>query len=76
MIMDKEFHDQDLLESLQNKYQLFVDSSEGEIGVYLVLSKSDEVVNNLETLNSINKTNHLFKKNLSMMSNIVNSSTK
>lgn len=74
--MDKEFHDKDLLESLQNKYQLFVDSSDGEIGVYLVLSKSDEVVNNLDTLASINKTNHIFKKNFSMMSTIMNVSTK
>src|SRR5688572_7110670 len=38
----KEEYDQSLLDSLEKKYQLFLDSPNGEINVYLVLSKNDE----------------------------------
>ena len=38
----KEIFDQSLLDSLEKKYQLFLDSPNGEINVYLVLSKGEE----------------------------------
>jgi hypothetical protein len=44
----KEEKDQSLLDSLSKKYQLFLDSPNGEINVYLVLSKNDKE-NKMET---------------------------
>jgi hypothetical protein len=38
----KESYDQSLLDSLGKRHQLFLDSPNGEINVYLVLSKNDE----------------------------------
>jgi hypothetical protein len=38
----KDVYDQTLLDSLEKKYQLFLDSPNGEINVFLVLSKFDE----------------------------------
>jgi hypothetical protein len=32
-----------LLESLENKYQIFLEAPEGEINVYLALNKNDEL---------------------------------
>jgi hypothetical protein len=45
MMSGKEIYDQSLLDSLEKKYQLFLDSPNGEINVYLVLNKDDEVKN-------------------------------
>ncbi len=36
-------YDSLLLESLEKKYQLFIETPEGEINVYLALNKNDEV---------------------------------
>ena len=41
----REEYDQSLLDSLSKKYQIFLDSPNGEINVYLVLSKSEETDN-------------------------------
>ncbi len=41
MLSGKEPYDQSLLDSLEKKYQLFLDSPNGEINVYLVLNKED-----------------------------------
>ncbi len=38
----REEFDQSLLDSLSKKYQIFLDSPNGEINVYLVLSKNEE----------------------------------
>lgn len=38
----KDNYDQSLLDSLEKRYQLFLDSPNGEINVYLVLSKIDD----------------------------------
>lgn len=38
----REEYDQSLLDSLSKKYQIFLDSPNGEINVYLVLSKNEE----------------------------------
>lgn len=38
----KDPYDQSLLDSLEKKYQLFLDSPNGEINVFLVLSKVDD----------------------------------
>lgn len=38
----KEMYDQSLLDSLEKKYQLFLDSPNGEINVYLVLNKEED----------------------------------
>lgn len=36
-------YDNLLLESLEKKYQLFIEAPEGEINVFLALNKNDEV---------------------------------
>lgn len=36
-------HNKLLLESLEKKYQIFLEAPEGEISVYLALNKNDEV---------------------------------
>ena len=41
----REEYDQSLLDSLSKKYQIFLDSPNGEINVYLVLSKNEEADN-------------------------------
>ena len=38
----KDEYDKSLLDSLEKRYQLFLDSPNGEINVYLVLSKMDD----------------------------------
>jgi hypothetical protein len=38
----KEEYDQNLLDSLSKKYQIFLDSPNGEINVYLVLTENQE----------------------------------
>lgn len=38
----RDTYDKTLLESLEKKYQLFLDSPNGEINVFLVLNKSEE----------------------------------
>jgi hypothetical protein len=57
----KEVYDQSLLDSLEKNYQLFLESPNGEINVYLVLSKFDEdkdsdfnMLNNYRNSNSLN----------------------
>jgi hypothetical protein len=45
MMSGKEQYDQSLLDSLEKKYQLFLDSPNGEVNVYLVLNKDDEIKN-------------------------------
>ena len=42
MVSGKEPYDQSLLDSLEKRYQLFLDSPNGEINVYLVLNKEEE----------------------------------
>ena len=41
----REEYDQSLLDSLSKKYQIFLDSPNGEINVYLVLNKHEEPEN-------------------------------
>ncbi len=41
-------YDKDLLDSLEKKYQLFLESPNGEINVYLVLSPNNNEASNLE----------------------------
>ena len=48
----KDEFDQSLLDSLEKKYQLFLDSPNGEINVYLVLNKMDEENNTPEIIDN------------------------
>jgi hypothetical protein len=64
----KEEYDKSLLDSLEKKYQLFLDSPNGEINVYLVLNKGEED-NKFDSMNkplnnNINK-NSTFQMNCS-----------
>ena len=45
-------YDQTLLDSLEKKYQLFLDSANGEINVFLVLNKLDEEKSELSARNA------------------------
>lgn len=59
MSSGKEVYDQSLLDSLEKKYQLFLDSPNGEINVYLVLSKNEEELN--QNQNQVQKNDNLSK---------------
>jgi hypothetical protein len=50
MLCGKEIYDQSLLDSLEKRYQLFLDSPEGEINVYLVLNKEEERRNSFSSI--------------------------
>ena len=75
MIKGEEKYDKDLLDSLEKKYQLFLESPNGEINVYLVLSSNtnNEKTNNFNLLNedkNLNSEN--FNKNFSKAKNFNN----
>jgi hypothetical protein len=67
----KEEYDQALLDSLEKKYQLFLDSPNGEINVFLVLSKNEEdsksemSAKNSNNINSHNSYNNVSNYNIS-----------
>jgi hypothetical protein len=42
MLSGKEIYDQSVLDSIEKKYQIFLDSPDEEIKVYLVLNNEDE----------------------------------
>lgn len=65
----KESFDQSLLDSLEKKYQLFLDSPDGEINVYLVLSKNDEDKSDFSNKASIKSSNLV--NNFSRDSNVL-----
>jgi hypothetical protein len=60
----KEMYDQSLLDSLEKKYQLFLDSPNGEINVYLVLNKEEENKKNLGSYSSVLRQNKSFKNKI------------
>jgi len=53
----KDEYDQSLLDSLEKKYQLFIDSPNGEINVYLVLNKMDESKSEISSKNNMSSIN-------------------
>jgi hypothetical protein len=59
----KEVYDQSLLDSLEKRYQLFLDSPNGEINVYLVLNKEDEITNERNRLSEA--SSNILKQNKS-----------
>ncbi len=69
----REEFDQRLLDSLEKKHQLFLDSPNGEISVYLVLNKTEASGDEFRNTNSISA----FNKNSSfqMTSTFNNSSS-
>jgi hypothetical protein len=69
MLNGKEVYDQSLLDSLEKRYQLFLDSPDGEINVYLVLNKEDEGRKN--SYSSMMRQNKPFKnlKNDNVLNN-------
>lgn len=69
MLNGKEVYDQSLLDSLEKRYQLFLDSPEGEINVYLVLNKDED--NRKNSYSSARQTSKPFKnlKNDNVLNN-------
>ena len=61
-------YDQSLLDSLEKKYQLFLDSPNGEINVFLVLNKMDD--ENSE-ISSKNLNNMNYSKSSPLNNNIL-----
>jgi hypothetical protein len=54
---------QQILDSLEKKYQLFLEAPEGEINVYLALSKTDELKSKA-TSNNPNRTMPSYNSNI------------
>ena len=69
----KEIFDQSLLDSLEKKYQLFLESPNGEINVYLVLNKEDEIKSERnrisESGSNILRQNRSFKNRAEALNN-------
>ena len=65
----REDYDQSLLDSLEKKYQLFLDSPNGEINVFLVLNKTEEDKSEISSKN----LNHM-SMNMNMNMNYSKSS--
>lgn len=63
----REVYDKALLDSLEKRYQLFLDSPNGDINVYLVLSKNDDESAKTENSHKQNNSNVL-KQNKSFNS--------
>ncbi len=65
MRLGKDPYDQTLLDSLEKKYQLFLDSPNGEINVFLVLNKLEEDKSDNSSRNlSVNNKNSPFSSNI------------
>ncbi len=62
-------YDQSLLDSLEKRYHLFLDSPNGEINVYLVLSKNDEDSKSEISIKTQNNNQMGFNENIQNMQN-------
>jgi hypothetical protein len=71
MNLGRESYDQSLLDSLEKRYQLFLESPNGEINVYLVLNKEDEIKNEKRVSESGNilRQNRSFKNRAEVFNN-------
>jgi hypothetical protein len=60
----KDLYDQTLLDSLEKKYQLFLDSPNGEINVFLVLNKLEDDKSELSSKGLSQTKNSPFSTNI------------
>lgn len=68
----QETYDQPLLDSLEKRYQLFLDSPNGEINVYLILSKNDDSKSETSNKSYFNNNHTEFNPNQQNFNNINN----